>query len=122
MLSPLAREPHNDTYPLSTYPMFATNRGEVHHISTVVEVLADGTTVRLSPETIAGTDELVLTAVTVNRAVIDGQADALCAEVVERLGALRRARVQTEVHNVIELVANGSPPLDVEIHAECGGE
>jgi hypothetical protein len=121
VLSPLARHPRSDTYPLSTYPMFASNRGGVHRIATVVEVLDDGVTVRLSPELIAGTDELVLTAVTVARAVRDGQTDALCDEVVERLGTGRRARVQTERHNVIDLVVDGAPPLAVEVHAECVG-
>jgi hypothetical protein len=101
--------------------MFATNRGAEHRIPTVVEVLDDGTTVRLSPELIAGTDEIILTAVTVSRAVRDGQADALCGEVVDRLGVARRARVQTELHNVIDLVADGSPPLAIEVHAECSG-
>jgi hypothetical protein len=121
VLSPLARAPRSDTYPLSTYPMFATNRGAEHRIPTVVEVLADGTTARLSPELIAGTDEVILTAVTVSRAVRDGHADALCGEVADRLGAGRRARVQTELHDVIDLVTDGAPPLAVEVHAECRG-
>ncbi|MEZ5244212.1 MAG: hypothetical protein R2707_03880 [Acidimicrobiales bacterium] len=121
VLSPLVRSPQSDTYPLSTYPMFATDRGDEHRIPTVVEVLGDGTTARLSPELIAGTDELVLTAVTVSRAVRDGQVDALCAEVADRLGAGRRARVQTELHDVIDLVADGAPPIAIEVHAECGG-
>lgn len=119
VLSPLTRDPRSDTYPLSTYPMFATNRGEEHRIPTVVELLPDGGTVRLSPETIAGTDELVLAAVTVARAVADGQADTLCAEVAERLGNGRTARVQTELHNVIDLVAENAPPLSIEVRAEC---
>lgn len=119
VLSPLLRDPDSDTYPLSTYPMFATNRGEDHRIPTVVELLPSGTTARLSPELIAGTDEGVLTAVTVSRAVRDGQAAALCAEVVDRLGPGRSARVQTEHHDVVALVADGAPPLSIEIHAEC---
>lgn len=120
VLSPLARDPQSDTYPLSTYPMFASNRGEEHRIATVVEVLPDGSTARLSPEEIAGTDELVLTAVTVNRSVRNGEAEELCREVVIRLGAGRRARVQTERHNVIDLIADGAALLSVDIHAECG--
>lgn len=120
-LSPLTRDPRDDTYPLSTYPMFATDRGAVHSIPTVVEVLGDGATVRLSPESIAGTDEPVLTAITVRSAVRDGRAGALCDEVVARLGIGRRARVQTERHDVIALIADDAPPLAVEIHAECVG-
>lgn len=121
VVSPLARDPHNDTYPLSTYPMFAANRGPEHRIPTVVEVLADGAVSRLSPEIIAGTDEVVLTGVTVGRAVRDGEAEQLCDEVVDRLGAGRRARVQTELHNVIDLIAQDAPPIEVQVHAECTG-
>jgi len=122
VLSPLARDPKSDTYPLSTYPMFASNRGELHRIPTVVEVRVDGTTARLSPELIAGTDELVLTAVTVTHAVNAGEAEALCAEVAERLGEGRVARVQTEQHNVIGLIADDAPPLAIDVHAECTGD
>ena len=122
VLSPLARDPKSDTYPLSTYPMFASNRGEEHRIATVVEVLPDGTTGRLSPELIAGTDELVLTAVTVGRSVRGGQAETLCREVAVRLGPGRIARVQTERHNVIALIADDALPLAIEIHAECENE
>lgn len=122
VLSPLARDPHSDTYPLSTYPMFASNRGDEHRIATVVEVLDDGTTARLSPEIIAGTDELVLTAVTVNRSVRNGETDALCDEAADRLGVGRLVRVQIERHDVIELIAHDAPPLGIEILAECRDE
>lgn len=120
VVSPLARDPRSDTYPLSTYPMFAGNRGPEHEIATVVEVLVDGSTVRLTPELIAATDEPVLAAVTVGRALRDRQAAALCDEVLARLGPGRRARVQTERHDVVALVADGAPPLAVAVHAECG--
>lgn len=119
VLSPLTRPPRSDTYPLSTYPMFASDRGALHDIATVVEVKADGSTVRLSPELIAGTDEVILAAVTVTRAVAGGQAEELCAEVASRLGEGRRARVQTERHDVVELVAEGAPPRSIDVHAEC---
>jgi hypothetical protein len=119
VLSPLARPPRSDTYPLSTYPMFASDRGAVHDIATVVEVKDDGSTVRLSPELIAGTDEVILTAVTVTRAVARGEAEQLCAEVAARLGEGRRVRVQTERHDVVETVASGAPPLGIDVHAEC---
>lgn len=121
VLGPMVRDPRDDSYPLSTYPMFATDRGDRHEIATVVEVLDDGATARLSPESIAGTDEIVLTAVTVERALRAGDASVLCAEVAARLGEGREVRVQSETHDVVELVAAGAPPLAVTIHAECEG-
>lgn len=121
VLGPMVRDPRDDSYPLSTYPMFATDRGDRHEIATVVEVLDDGAIARLSPETIAGTDEVVLTAVTVDRALRAGDAAALCVEVASRLGPGRRVRVQSETHDIVELVAAGTAPSAVEIHAECVG-
>ena len=121
VMSPLARDPHDDSFPLSTYPMFAANRGNEHWIPTVVEVRVGGGTTRLTPELIAGTDEVVLASVTVERAVRNGQAEDLCREVAGRLGSGRYARVQSERHDVVDLVANGAMPLAVEVHAECTG-
>ena len=87
VLAPLLRAPKDDTYPLSTYPMFATDRGAVHEIATAVGIDTDGSVMRLSPRSIAGTDEVVLASVTVARAVARGEADELCAELVEFLAA-----------------------------------
>jgi hypothetical protein len=119
--SPLLRDPTSDTYPLSTYPMFATDRGGAHRIATAVEIDPDGTVHRLSPELIAGTDEVVLAAVTVDRSVRRGEADELCAEIADRVGPGRRIDVRTETVDVVALVADDAPPLEVETHASCGG-
>ena len=121
VLSPLGREPTSDTYPLSTYPMFAADRGASHRIATAVELTGDGEVRRLSPELIAGTDEVVLAGVTVARAVRGGEADELCAEIAARLGAGRRVEVRTETVDVVALVADGAPASAVETHAACDG-
>ena len=119
VLSPLLRDPVNDTYPLSTYPMFATDRGPQHSIATAVERTDDGF-VRLSPKLIAGTDEVVLASVTVTRAVRRGEAEILCAEILERLGADRQVEVRSETLDVSALSLNGSTPSSIEVHARCG--
>lgn len=120
VLSPLLREPTNDTYPLSTYPMFASDRGAVHSIATAVE-LTDSGYVRLSPKLIAGTDEAVLAAVTVKQAVRRGEAEILCAEILERLGADRQVEVRSETLDVVALSVEGSAPFTTNVHARCGG-
>ncbi|MXW62569.1 MAG: hypothetical protein F4Y27_00535 [Acidimicrobiaceae bacterium] len=120
VLSPLVRDPTSDTYPLSTYPMFATDRGNVHTIATAVERTDDGFE-RLSPKLIAGTDEAVLASVTVTRAVRLGEADILCEEILERIGAGRRIEVRTETLDVVELSVEGSSDSTVSVHARCGG-
>ena len=98
VLSPMLREPTNDTYPLSTYPMFAFDRGAEHTIGTAVEIGADGAAVRLSPKLIAGTDEVILASVTVKRSIASGEADQLCEEIAERLGPGRTVEVLSLIH------------------------
>ncbi|MDE0701617.1 MAG: hypothetical protein OXH61_12965 [Acidimicrobiaceae bacterium] len=120
VLSPLVRDPTSDTYPLSTYPMFATDRGNVHTIATAVE-RTDDEFERLSPKLIAGTDEAVLASVTVTRAVRLGEADILCEEILERIGAGRRIEVRTETLDVVEFSVEGSSDSTVSVHARCGG-
>src|SRR5690349_3504801 len=68
VLAPAALPDAEDDFPISTYPMFTTERGEVVDLDTAVLVDDDGRH-RLSPETIGGTDEIVAAAVTVSNAV-----------------------------------------------------
>ena len=120
VLSPLIRDPTSDTYPLSTYPMFATDRGHIHSIATAVERTDDGFA-RLSPKLIAGTDEAVLASVIVKQAVRLGEAEILCEEILERLGADRQVEVRTETLDVVALSVDGSTDSTVTVHATCGG-
>ncbi|GJM39419.1 MAG: hypothetical protein DHS20C19_27860 [Acidimicrobiales bacterium] len=121
VLSPLLREPTSDTYPLSTYPMFAGDRGAVHQIATAVERLPGGGIARLSPDLIAGTDEVILAAVTVQRALASGEGDALCGEIAARLGAGRTVEVRRETVDVVAVIADDAAPLHVEVEATCVG-
>jgi hypothetical protein len=122
VLSPLLREPQNDTYPLSTFPMFASDRGEEHHLDTAVMIADDGSVQRLSPELIAGTDEPVLAAVTLTRGIRRGDASIMCEEIAARIGGLAVVEVRTEHHNVINFIADDAPPLGITTHASCGGD
>ena len=120
VLAPLIREPTSDTYPLSTYPMFATDRGHIHSIASAVERTSDGFA-RLSPKLIAGTDEAVLASVTVKQAIRLGEAEILCEEILERLGSGRQVEVRTETLDVVALSVEGSTDSTVTVHATCGG-
>ena len=57
-----------DDFPISTYPMFTTERGEVVDIDTAVRVDEAGRH-RLSPQIVGGTSEIVSAAITVSRAI-----------------------------------------------------
>ena len=122
VLSPLLREPRNDTYPLSTFPMFATDRGEEHYLDTAVMIVDDGSVRRLSPELIAGTDEPVLAAVTLTRGIRRSDAAVMCEEIAARIGGSAVVEVRTEHHNVIDFIADDAPPIGITTHARCGGD
>ena len=123
VLAPAFGDPGSDSYPLSSYPMFSTDRPARADLATVVGVTAAGEAVRLSPELIAGADEPILAAATVSGSIRTGQSDQLCAEVADRLQAtgldVVEAVVRTEHVDVVTHVAEGTDPLAVTIHARC---
>ncbi|HEX5660381.1 MAG TPA: hypothetical protein VFX59_24465 [Polyangiales bacterium] len=75
-------DPGDDSYPLSTYPMFARPRGKP--LLSFVEGVTDGEPVRLPPEIVAH-NEVMQAAATVKRAVMAGPEalDRLCTRVAE---------------------------------------
>ena len=117
VLAPLLGPPEGDSYPLSTYPMFARDGGDEARLPTVVGIDAEGRRHRLSPELIAGTDEPVLAAETILRALRLDRADALCREAAERVGdRYPEVAVITETH---DLDRPGEPAVEVDEHARC---
>ncbi len=123
VLAPAFGDPAVDGYPLSSYPMFSTDRPVRADLVTVVGVTGAGEAVRLSPELIAGADEPILAAATVAGAVRADQSDRLCAEVADRVRAagpdVAEAVVRTEHVDVVAHVADGAGPLAVTVHARC---
>lgn len=121
VLLPVLRSPRADSYPLSTYPMFATNQDLHAAIATAVGIDGDGEESRLGARVIGGTDEVILAAVTVSVAVRRGEVDELCREIAERLTGTDIAVVviRTEVVDVVEHVAQGSEPAEIVEHGRC---
>lgn len=123
---PALRRPPTDGFPLSTYPMFASDRGPVSVVATAVGRTADGARLRLSPELLAGSDEPMLAISTARRAVGAGDEVAWCAEVALRVsrsagGGDRIAEVEVvvETHDAVAHLVDDAPPLDVEVRAAC---
>lgn len=119
-----------DGFPLSTYPMFVSDRGRVVQQATVVAVGPDVTeplapddpVERLSPTQIANTDQVVRAATTVRAMVRAGSASAreLCEEVAERVPAPATLVVVTEKFDSISWAADNSvDPLERTEHAHC---
>ena len=118
LVSPVLRD--RDSFPLSTYPMYATTRPEVVAFPTVVGIEADGRRVRLSLRTIARTDDALIGQARVGRAIDEGQADELCAEVAGRASdALVRIEVVTEHHDVVDLASGRESIIGRDVHATC---
>ena len=120
VLFPLVHDPRHDSYPLSTYPMFAPDRGAVLNIDTVVLVDAEGEIHRLDPNTISGTDEIVTASVVVVKAIQRGDSDLLCQEVADRIGdPSATIEVRTEQVNTIDVVDHHADPISVTVWSEC---
>lgn len=138
---PALRRPPTDGFPLSTYPMFASDRGPTSVVATAVgRTAADGSAadgsaagggdrVRLSPEELAGTDEPMMAIAAARRAVEDGRADTWCAEVARRVADRGRARgtsaevvaieVAVETHDAVAHFTDDAPPLAIDVRATC---
>jgi hypothetical protein len=110
-----------DGFPLSTYPMFTRDPGRVVEVPTVVAVSPDGGVDRLSPETIARTDQVIQAGVTVGQAVRGGPsaARALCEDVAGRVGGAAAVAVVVERHDAVAWAAGDREPLDRRTVVEC---
>jgi hypothetical protein len=110
-----------DGLPLSTYPMFAHDRGRVVEQPTVVAVLPDGDIERLSPETIAATDQVIQAAKAVRRALDAGPAATrlLCEEVAGRVDAPAIVAVVVERHDGVAWSARDRGPLERRTVVAC---
>lgn len=118
VVSPVLRD--RDSFPLSTYPMYATTRPEIVAFPTVAGYEAGGRRVRLSLQAIARTDDALIGQARVDQAIDEGRADALCAEVAGRVSdAVARVEVVTERHDVVDLATGQESLIDRDVHARC---
>ena len=119
-----ALQPHPaDGFPVSSYPMFASDRGRVVVLATAVGRAASGGERRLGPGAIGGGDEVMLAAEAARLAVAGGPGEArrFCAEVAERVAEedVVAVEVRTEVRDAVADPDAGDPPQAVQVHARC---
>lgn len=120
---PAFREPSNDGFPLSTYPMFAQRRGRVHEVVSARAVAADGSTVLVPPALIANAETMQAIR-TLSRAIRAGEHEAqeLCERIAGRLTGdkqLVRVELVTERVDAIEYLAGRAQSELVRVHARC---
>ncbi|MDH4168245.1 MAG: hypothetical protein OEW42_01520 [Acidimicrobiia bacterium] len=110
----------HDSFPLSTYPMYAHNRDRVAAIATVVGIGSSGQVQRLGLTTIADSDDPLEAASFVLLEIRAGRADALCAAVASRVDpALAGVEVVTETHDLVALVRGQASLQERAVHATC---
>jgi hypothetical protein len=84
-LSVLRRDPNDDGFPLSTYPMFAHDRGRDLVMAYALGITAAGERRYLTPR-IVGSDEVLQAMRIIERALRDRQElEALCARIAARV-------------------------------------
>jgi hypothetical protein len=112
-----------DGFPVSSYPMFASDRDRTVVLATAVGLTAEGEVHRLGPGTIGGGDEVMLAAEAARLAIAAGRTEArrFCAEVADRVDDedLRLVQVRTETRDAVADPRARELPLAVEVHAEC---
>jgi hypothetical protein len=118
-------DPDDDSYPLSTYPMFARARGKPW-LSIAEGVDASGQAVRLAPATVAN-DEVMQAAASVRRAVAAGPVASaeLCRSIAERVAqdaayaSVRDVRIVSARFDPLRYFTSGPVPEERSEHVRC---
>ena len=125
---PMILDPPPDDFPLSSYPMFTTDRTGPSAVPTAVGLTTSGERHRLSPSLLAGADEPILAVRTAREAVGADRAEAWCEEIADRVAEDATIRngapvavveVVTELHDAVATMVDDAPPLDTTVHAAC---
>ncbi|HEC08869.1 MAG TPA: hypothetical protein ENI86_04760 [Acidimicrobiales bacterium] len=119
----------SDDFPLSTFPMFSRAVAPVGGIDTVVGFTASGGLVRLPPEIVAGTDEVIVAGSVVTRAVAGGPeassrlceaaAGRLTTDGSERYTAVVRLEVRSETYDAIGWFQGDRTPVSIVVRSRC---
>ncbi|MBT8165688.1 MAG: hypothetical protein KJO97_09065 [Acidimicrobiia bacterium] len=118
--APVVRSPADDSFPLSTYPMFSLARPQETTVSSAAGFDAAGTRLRLSPRVVGGTGEVIQAAGTVGQAIGAGTTDDLCREVLaEAPDDVVAVEIVTETYDVIAYFDGDEEPLERVVHSRC---
>jgi hypothetical protein len=131
VVAPAFSDPADDGFPLSTYPMFARDRGRVATTARAVAVAADGAERRLPPS-VLGTSETMQAIQTLRRSIAAGprEAERLCRAIAARLRteawegargaeAPVRVEIQTVAVDSVAYLGGAPEPLSRRVHARC---
>mgnify|MGYP000860894298 CR=1 FL=1 len=126
VLSPLLRHPDEDSFPLSTFPMFSHERPRRMTVMHAVGVDAAGERTPLSPRVSAATSEPLQSLRTLELAVQAGRGAALCAAIAARVAAeddlvdQQTVEVETIAFDAVAYFDEDPPgPYIRRLHARC---
>jgi hypothetical protein len=111
-----------DSFPLSTFPMFAADIDRTQSVDTAVAVGADGGVIRLTPAEIGGTAVVNQAASVVTTAIVGSRAAELCATIAGRLAgesAPVTVEVVTERYDAVRWFDGDRTPVERVVHARC---
>jgi hypothetical protein len=118
VIAPVVR--NRDSFPLSTYPMYAGRGTRIETLATAVGIDASGAERRLSLASVAATDDPLIAESLVSAAIGAGRADALCTQIAARVrGPLVRVEVVEERHDLVARAKHEASLLERHVHAAC---
>lgn len=113
-----------DSFPASSYPMFARGRAQSATIRHVVAITDDGRHRPIPPPLIAN-DEVLQAAATIALEIRSGRAAKLCQQVAKRVAGEPRwqeftwLEVTSDRYDVITYFNGTTKPQSRDIHARC---
>ncbi|MGA9278925.1 hypothetical protein [Ilumatobacter sp.] len=115
-----------DSFPLSTYPMYARTRTSEVTFVTAQGIDAEGGVVHLSLETIGASDDPLIVAGELRAAVRLDRAESRCRSIASRVGddvdrtaTVEAIEIVTERHDTVDALQNRSSLLRRTVHARC---
>lgn len=118
VVSPAIRD--RDSFPLSTYPVYASARPRTANLATAFGVDADGSERRLTMSVIAQTDDPLIAESRVANAIAAGQGVELCEQIAGRApDGVIEVVVAIEVHDVVEAASGADSLLSRTVRARC---
>ena len=124
VLAPALRAPTYDSFPTSSYPMFARDRAREATVAHVVAISDDGRHRPIPPPLVAN-DEVLQAAATIHAALRRKKAMKLCLDVAERVAVhpdwveFTWLEVPRDRYDVITYFEGETKPKDRDIRARC---
>ena len=124
VLLPLAGDPRADSFPFSTYPIFAGRQSSEATIPHAVVIDATGDRSPLPPVAVAN-DEVIQAFETLRQAVRQGpEATArLCTRAADwyagRAEGPARVEIVSDTYNVVAYFEGEKEPISTRVHASC---